>query len=119
MASKNLSPTGKHAYPLDRIGTHLEIGDTECNNQEQGSTDADGHGNDHASTSSSKWNSTTFDSDFCAWPNARKFTILDSEDGHEVFTENNFIIEFTVRWDLIRTSNSQFRHTRLDQPTTI
>ena len=43
MASKNLSPTGKHAYPLDRIGTHLEIGDTECNNQEQGSTDADGH----------------------------------------------------------------------------
>ena len=51
MASKNLSPTGKHAYPLDRIGTHLEIGDTECNNQEQGSTDADGHGDgDHAST---------------------------------------------------------------------
>lgn len=52
MASKNLSPTGKHAYPLDRIGTHLEIGDTECNNQEQGSTDAHGHGDDHASTSS-------------------------------------------------------------------
>ena len=34
MASKNLNPTGKHAYPLDRIGTRLEIGDTECNNQD-------------------------------------------------------------------------------------
>ena len=34
MASKNLSPTGKHVYPLDRIGTRLEIGDTECNSQD-------------------------------------------------------------------------------------
>ena len=34
MASKNLSLTGKHVYPLDRIGTRLEIGDTECNSQD-------------------------------------------------------------------------------------
>ena len=89
MASKNLSPTGKHAYPLDRIGTHLEIGDTECNNQEQGSTDAHGHGDDHASTSSETPQlSTTI---LCSLPNIGKI-LFGVWNEHKLRAENNFFL---------------------------